>query len=324
MIIKILLESLSKYELQYRLVEGGDMWILWLLGGLGGYFIYGDWKGFMAGFLATIVITILIPLILVLICSGKAALNSNSVTSNGKWILVGIAVIIIFILITYSNKYSAYQHTSSLSNTVAALQPSSQLQPSTSKPSLMVADAQRILTKLGYTPGPIDGKPGPRTEEALATFQRNMGLSPEAGNMVNTIPLLIRADAVAADISNDYIPNTCSNYSDPIIYGICEHARVNQVPFGVAFEITMLSEMEYAANVCGFSLNENYYLHKEKLMYINKANNFFSYMSKYYATYKIELGSQWGMKQNFCNYHYSNFGPNAPRGPSGGDNRFFR
>lgn len=37
-------------------------------------------------------------------------------------------------------------------------------------------ELQEMLTALGYKPGPIDGKPGPRTREALKQFQKDAGL----------------------------------------------------------------------------------------------------------------------------------------------------
>ncbi len=34
----------------------------------------------------------------------------------------------------------------------------------------MIAEAQRLLTQMGYKPGPVDGVPGPRTEAAIRSF----------------------------------------------------------------------------------------------------------------------------------------------------------
>jgi localization factor PodJL len=36
----------------------------------------------------------------------------------------------------------------------------------------MILHAQRLLKSLGYDPGPIDGKAGARTVEAIKEFQR--------------------------------------------------------------------------------------------------------------------------------------------------------
>jgi peptidoglycan hydrolase-like protein with peptidoglycan-binding domain len=42
--------------------------------------------------------------------------------------------------------------------------------------TMSVKELQETLTALGYAPGPIDGKPGPRTREALKQFQKSAGL----------------------------------------------------------------------------------------------------------------------------------------------------
>jgi hypothetical protein len=41
---------------------------------------------------------------------------------------------------------------------------------------MSTAELQLVLTTLGYKPGPIDGKPGPRTRDALKQFQKDAGL----------------------------------------------------------------------------------------------------------------------------------------------------
>lgn len=41
---------------------------------------------------------------------------------------------------------------------------------------MSTAELQLVLTTLGYKPGPIDGKSGPRTREALKQFQKDAGL----------------------------------------------------------------------------------------------------------------------------------------------------
>jgi peptidoglycan hydrolase-like protein with peptidoglycan-binding domain len=37
-------------------------------------------------------------------------------------------------------------------------------------------ELQELLAARGYKPGPIDGKPGPKTREALKAFQKDAGL----------------------------------------------------------------------------------------------------------------------------------------------------
>ena len=41
---------------------------------------------------------------------------------------------------------------------------------------MSTAELQLVLTNLGYKPGPIDGRSGPRTREALKQFQKDEGL----------------------------------------------------------------------------------------------------------------------------------------------------
>lgn len=40
-------------------------------------------------------------------------------------------------------------------------------------------EVQRLLTTLGYDPGPVDGKPGKMTAEAVKAFQRSIGSLPD-------------------------------------------------------------------------------------------------------------------------------------------------
>ena len=55
-------------------------------------------------------------------------------------------------------------------------------------------DVQRVLTKLGHDPGPIDGDAGPRTVAALTAFQRVSGLVPDGIPGPRTIAQLTLAD----------------------------------------------------------------------------------------------------------------------------------
>ncbi len=49
-----------------------------------------------------------------------------------------------------------------------------------------VAEAQRLLTLLGYRPGPVDGIPGPRTIAAIRAFEESAGL-PRAGQITDAL-----------------------------------------------------------------------------------------------------------------------------------------
>jgi localization factor PodJL len=53
-----------------------------------------------------------------------------------------------------------------------------QVRKPSSATAAMVAEAQRLLKQRGYDPGPIDGVPGRRTQDAIRNFQRRAGLTP--------------------------------------------------------------------------------------------------------------------------------------------------
>lgn len=53
-----------------------------------------------------------------------------------------------------------------------------------------VAAAQRRLSELGFEPGPIDGLMGPRTREAVRSFQRAKSLSPDGRLNAKTLKAL--------------------------------------------------------------------------------------------------------------------------------------
>jgi len=61
--------------------------------------------------------------------------------------------------------------------------------PQPAEDRAMVVEAQRLLTALGYAPGPIDGIAGRRTRAAVRAFQAANGL-PADGRI--TDPLLQR------------------------------------------------------------------------------------------------------------------------------------
>ena len=50
---------------------------------------------------------------------------------------------------------------------------------------------QKALDLAGYAPGPIDGRPGPMTQEALVLFQKENGLKPDGVIGFKTIKKLI-------------------------------------------------------------------------------------------------------------------------------------
>ncbi len=68
---------------------------------------------------------------------------------------------------------------------------------------------QRMLTLLGYNPGLIDGKFGPKTEAAVKQFQQDDGL---------TVDGIVRADVWAAMFSK--IPFKLTDSTGPITTGL--------------------------------------------------------------------------------------------------------
>ena len=51
--------------------------------------------------------------------------------------------------------------------------------PQSTYDKAMVSEIQRLLTELGYDPGPADGLMGRRTGQAIAAYQREQGLTPD-------------------------------------------------------------------------------------------------------------------------------------------------
>ena len=60
------------------------------------------------------------------------------------------------------------------------------------KPDENIAEAQRILTYLGYKPGPADGVPGDRTRAALRASQADVGLE-QTGEINQTVLARLKA-----------------------------------------------------------------------------------------------------------------------------------
>jgi peptidoglycan hydrolase-like protein with peptidoglycan-binding domain len=63
-----------------------------------------------------------------------------------------------------------------------AAAPESKAAEAPTDPTMSLLDMQRRLTELGYKPGPVDGKPGQRTTNALKKFQREHKL-PATGTL---------------------------------------------------------------------------------------------------------------------------------------------
>lgn len=61
----------------------------------------------------------------------------------------------------------------------------------------MVRETQRLLSELGYDPGPVDGAFGPKTEEAISAYERTSGLK-RSGKPSKQVLAALRASAEAA------------------------------------------------------------------------------------------------------------------------------
>ena len=68
------------------------------------------------------------------------------------------------------------------------------VQPAPTSSKALTAEAQTLLTQLGYNPGPIDGLYGGKTRRAIEAFQRKDGL-PEDGRVSEGLLASLRAAA---------------------------------------------------------------------------------------------------------------------------------
>ena len=68
--------------------------------------------------------------------------------------------------------------------------------PASDPPAARVAHAQRLLARLGYAPGAADGVPGERTEQAVRSYQRRIGV-PSDGQVTAELVSRLRQDARA-------------------------------------------------------------------------------------------------------------------------------
>lgn len=57
---------------------------------------------------------------------------------------------------------------------------------------LSVREVQQALKSAGFYPGPVDGKPGPKTREAVLAFQKSQGIKTDGIVGVRTATALIR------------------------------------------------------------------------------------------------------------------------------------
>jgi peptidoglycan hydrolase-like protein with peptidoglycan-binding domain len=69
----------------------------------------------------------------------------------------------------------------------------------------MVAQVQKALADAGFDPGPLDGTFGPRTQDAVLSFQRARGLSPDPNVGLST--------AAALELALEHFPRPCRRIS---------------------------------------------------------------------------------------------------------------
>ena len=121
--------------------------------------------------------------------------------SGGKWILGIIGVVFVFWLINnggQGNKKPSYNPPSS-SRSQSVSYPQNSPAPAVAnfhndRPTpQQILEVQKQLKSLDYDPGPIDGKYGRRTANAVMAFQKNMGMSQNGGIDQNLINLLKKA-----------------------------------------------------------------------------------------------------------------------------------
>lgn len=118
--------------------------------------------------------------------------------------------------------------------------------------------------------------------------------------------------------TEDYIPINCEDMRfDDSSYMICNIAKRYQTPLYMTSSAFMIAGVESTAFYCGFRTNNNFIKIKNKILSGN---------SRIQNVYQLFIDNSTGNFQNkahFCQQQYAAFGPNAPRGPNGGDNRLF-
>jgi len=76
-----------------------------------------------------------------------------------------------------------------------------------------IARIQEILTRLGYGPGYVDGKVGPRTTEAIMAFEKSRGWSPQTGRpsekLLRALEARLRTVARLSEDETNYEEKRC-------------------------------------------------------------------------------------------------------------------
>ena len=103
--------------------------------------------------------------------------------------------------------------TASIATLILALTPAAGQSPSNPEPSLtraQIAAVQSQLAALGYEPGPVDGRLGPRTRAAIDFYQRIAGLEPTGeitAELADSLSdELLRDEPIQPDNESDFPP----------------------------------------------------------------------------------------------------------------------
>jgi peptidoglycan hydrolase-like protein with peptidoglycan-binding domain len=81
--------------------------------------------------------------------------------------------------------------------------PASQTAPALDKAARIIAGAQRLLTRLGYRPGPIDGQLNDATRKALRHFEGDSGFVPKGRVSGEVISELARRAHARIEVSDE-------------------------------------------------------------------------------------------------------------------------
>ncbi len=109
-----------------------------------------------------------------------------------------------------------------------------------------------------------------------------------------------------------------TSYSAEALDLINKLAKKYHISQEEAFTVMFVSDIEAAAIMCKFKLTDNFFEGKEKLL-----NEDWKRMDLYLDIMR-SLTDSFPNKQQYCRDHYQMFGPNARRGPHGGNNQMYK
>ncbi len=85
--------------------------------------------------------------------------------------------------------------------------PGAATEPAGDKATRIIAGAQRLLTRLGYKPGPIDGQLNDATRKALKRFETDSGFVPKGRVSGEVISELARQAHARIEVSDEALPH---------------------------------------------------------------------------------------------------------------------